>query len=55
MIEDVAERLMVNEPARDRLQALRDRLCKPLIVRSAYRNPEHNRAVGDLPLSFSSI
>ena len=30
----------------DKLQALRDRLDKPLIVRSAYRSPEHNRAVG---------
>ena len=34
------------EPALDKLQALRDRLGKPLIVRSAYRSPEHNRAVG---------
>ncbi|MBE0455593.1 MAG: DUF882 domain-containing protein, partial [Roseovarius sp.] len=32
--------------ALDRLQALRDQLGKPLIVRSAYRSPEHNRAVG---------
>lgn len=32
--------------ALDRLQALRDRLGKPLILRSAYRSPEHNRAVG---------
>lgn len=32
--------------AMDKLQALRDRLGKPLIVRSAYRSPEHNRAVG---------
>ena len=39
-------RLLINEPALDRLQALRDRLGKPLIVRSAYRSPEHNRAVG---------
>src|SRR5690554_1702858 len=39
-------RLLVNEPALDKLQALRDRLGKPLIVRSAYRSPEHNRAVG---------
>ena len=39
-------RLLVNEPALDNLQALRDRLDKPLIVRSAYRSPEHNRAVG---------
>lgn len=39
-------RLLVNEAALDKLQALRDRLGKPLIVRSAYRSPEHNRAVG---------
>ena len=39
-------KLLVNEPALDRLQALRDRLGKPLIVRSAYRSPEHNSAVG---------
>ena len=39
-------KLLVNGPALDKLQALRDRLGKPLIVRSAYRSPEHNRAVG---------
>jgi hypothetical protein len=39
-------KLLVNEPALDKLQALRDRLGKPLIVNSAYRSPEHNRAVG---------
>ncbi len=39
-------KLLVHEAALDRLQALRNRLCKPLIVRSAYRSPEHNRAVG---------
>lgn len=38
--------LRINEGALDKLQALRDRLGKPLIVRSAYRSPEHNRAVG---------
>jgi uncharacterized protein YcbK (DUF882 family) len=32
--------------ALDKLQALRDRLGKPLIVRSAYRRPKHNRADG---------
>ena len=39
-------KLLINEPALDKLQVLRDRLGKPLIVRSAYRSPEHNRAVG---------
>lgn len=38
--------LKLNPDALDKLQALRDRLDKPLIVRSAYRSPEHNRAVG---------
>jgi hypothetical protein len=32
-------KLLINEPALDKLQALRDRLGKPLIVRSAYRSP----------------
>ncbi len=41
--------LRINEEALDKLQALRDRLGKPLIVRSAYRSPEHNRAVGGAP------
>jgi len=39
-------KLLINEAALDKLQALRDRLGKPLIVRSAYRSPGHNRAVG---------
>jgi hypothetical protein len=39
-------KLLINEPALDKLQALRDRLGKPLIVRSAYLTPEHNLAVG---------
>jgi zinc D-Ala-D-Ala carboxypeptidase len=39
-------KLRLNEAALDKLQALRDRLGKPLILRSAYRSPEHNRAVG---------
>ena len=38
--------MLVNEAALDKLQALRGALGKPLIVRSAYRSPEHNRAVG---------
>ena len=39
-------KLLINEPALDALQALRVRLGKPFIIRSAYRSPEHNRAVG---------
>ncbi len=38
--------IKINTDAMDKLQALRDRLGKPLIVRSAYRSPSHNRAVG---------
>ena len=43
--------LKLNPQALDKLQALRDRLGKPLIVRSAYRSPEHNRNVGGAPRS----
>lgn len=38
--------LVIDEPALDKLQALRDLLGKPMIVQSAYRSPEHNRRVG---------
>ena len=43
--------IKINTEAMDKLQALRDRLGKPLIIRSAYRSPEHNRAVGGTPAS----
>jgi zinc D-Ala-D-Ala carboxypeptidase len=43
--------LKLHPEALDKLQALRDRLGKPLIVLSAYRSPEHNRKVGGAPRS----
>jgi len=43
--------IKINTEAMDKLQALRNRLGKPLIIRSAYRSPEHNRAVGGAPAS----
>lgn len=43
--------IKINPEAMDKLQALRDRLGKPLIIRSAYRSLEHNRAVGGAPAS----
>lgn len=39
-------RLLVNEDALDRLQALRKALGRPMIVNSGYRSPEHNARVG---------
>jgi zinc D-Ala-D-Ala carboxypeptidase len=39
-------KLTYDTDAMDRLQALRDNLGKPLILRSAYRSPEHNKRVG---------
>lgn len=36
----------IDPGAMDKLQALRDRLGAPLMLNSAYRSPEHNRAVG---------
>lgn len=44
-------KLLINEPALDKLQSLRDSLGKPLIVNSGYRSPAHNRAVGGAPAS----
>jgi len=35
--------LLINAMALDKLQALRDHLGKPVIVRSAYCSPEHNQ------------
>ena len=43
--------LKLHPEALDKLQALRNRLGKPLIIRSAYRSPEHNRNVGGAPRS----
>ena len=43
--------LKLHPEALDRLQALRDRLGKPLILRSAYRSPVHNKAVKGAPRS----
>ncbi|MBN8291863.1 DUF882 domain-containing protein [Rhodobacter sp. NTK016B] len=43
--------IKINTEAMDSLQRLRNRLAKPLIVLSAYRSPEHNRAVGGAPAS----
>jgi len=39
-------KIRVNEPALDKLQALRKKLGVPLIVHSAYRSPDYNRRVG---------
>lgn len=38
--------LLIDTVAMDRLQALRDRLGKPMLITSAYRSPAHNKRVG---------
>jgi hypothetical protein len=43
--------IKINTQAMDKLQSLRNRLGKPLIVLSAYRSPAHNKAVGGAPRS----
>ena len=43
--------IKINTEAMDKLQSLRNRLGKPLIVRSGCRSPSHNRAVGGAPAS----
>lgn len=44
--------VLINEEALDKLQALRTRLGRPIIITSAYRSPQHNRAVGGAPRSL---
>lgn len=39
-------RLAIHPPTLDKLQALRTRLGRPVILNSAYRSPEHNRRIG---------
>lgn len=38
--------IKLDTEAMDKLQALRNRLGRPIIITSAYRSPAHNRAVG---------
>lgn len=42
----------IDTDALDKLQALRDRIGRPLILTSAYRSAAHNKAVGGAPGSY---
>ena len=44
--------LLVDTDAISRLQKLRDRLNKPMVLTSAYRSPAHNRRVGGAKNSY---
>jgi hypothetical protein len=44
-------KILINFEALDMLQALRDQIGAPLIIRSAYRSPEHNAAIRGAPRS----
>lgn len=44
--------ILINDDALDKLQALRDRLGKPVVLTSAYRSPEHNKKVGGAKNSY---
>lgn len=45
-------KLIVVEDSLDKLQALRGKLGRPMIVNSGYRSPEHNRRVNGAPNSM---
>ena len=44
--------VLIDIRAVDKLQSLRDMMAQPLTVNSAYRCPEHNKAVGGSPKSY---
>lgn len=45
-------RIRISTEAMDRLQHLREVLGAPMIINSAYRSPEHNKAVGGADNSY---
>jgi zinc D-Ala-D-Ala carboxypeptidase len=44
--------ILIDTDALDKLQALRNRLGKPLVLTSAYRSPAHNKRVGGAKASL---
>lgn len=38
-----------------KLNAIRSRYGKPIVINSGYRSPEHNKAVGGVPNSFHTL
>lgn len=44
--------ILIDERSLDMLQALRDKLGKPLIINSAYRDPDYNKSIGGATNSF---
>lgn len=49
--KDGSHLVKLDERLIDKLQQLRDKIAKPVVVISGYRTPSHNKAVGGAPRS----
>lgn len=55
MCRDGSTTIMIDKRLAEGLQAMRNIIGKPIIITSAYRTPEHNKAVGGAQPSTTSL